>query len=88
MAKAREYPVDEMPKSEPVHPGEVLREDVFPALGLNVTEAARELRVSRQTLHRVLAGTMAVSPFWGARFRRHRKLFAGILDPSPETGLG
>jgi antitoxin HigA-1 len=67
VAKAREYVVDESPKSEPVHPGEVLREGVFPSLGLNVSEAARELRVSRQTLHRVLAGTMAVSPEMAVR---------------------
>ncbi len=39
----------------PVHPGEVLREDVFPALGLSVSEAARRLGVSRQQLHRILA---------------------------------
>jgi addiction module HigA family antidote len=32
-----------------------------------VTEAARALRVSRQTLHRVLAGTMAVSPEMAVR---------------------
>ena len=46
---------------EPTHPGEILREDVLPALGLSVTEAARQLRVSRQTLHRVLSGRSAVS---------------------------
>jgi len=67
MAKAKEYPVTETPKAPPVHPGEILREDVLPALGLSVTAAARELRVSRQTLHRVLAGTMAVSPEMAVR---------------------
>ena len=46
---------------EPTHPGEILREDVLPALGLSVAEAARQLRVSRQTLHRVLSGRSAVS---------------------------
>ncbi|MGB5514787.1 MAG: HigA family addiction module antitoxin [Thermoanaerobaculia bacterium] len=39
----------------------ILREDVLPSLGLSVSEAARQLRVSRQTLHRILAGTSAVS---------------------------
>ena len=67
MAKAKEYPVNETPKVPPVHPGEILREDVLPTLGLNVTEAAQALRVSRQTLHRVLAGTMAVSPEMAVR---------------------
>lgn len=46
----------------PTHPGEMLREDVPPALGMTVVEAAGALKVSRQALHRVLAGTAAVSP--------------------------
>ena len=46
----------------PTHPGSILREDVLPALGLSVAEAARELRVTRQTLHRILAGAAAVTP--------------------------
>jgi addiction module HigA family antidote len=50
------------PKREPLHPGEILREDVLPALGVSVTEAAKALKVSRQTLHRLLAGKAAVSP--------------------------
>lgn len=45
----------------PTHPGEILREDVLPALNLSVAEAARQLRVSRQTLHRVLSGRSGVS---------------------------
>lgn len=45
----------------PSHPGEILREDVLPALNLSVAEAARQLRVSRQTLHRVLSGRSGVS---------------------------
>jgi addiction module HigA family antidote len=49
-------------KREPVHPGEVLREDVLPALGLSVVRAAERLRISRQTLHRILAGRAGVSP--------------------------
>jgi addiction module HigA family antidote len=46
----------------PVHPGEILREDVLPSLGMSVTEAAKILGVSRQALHRVLAGTSSISP--------------------------
>jgi len=46
----------------PTHPDEILREDVLPALNLSVSEAAGQLRVTRQTLHRVLAETSAVSP--------------------------
>ncbi len=39
----------------PIHPGEILREDVLPALGLSVAETARNLGVTRQTLHRIIA---------------------------------
>ncbi|WP_293238793.1 HigA family addiction module antitoxin [Paludibacterium sp.] len=46
----------------PPHPGETLREDVLPALGLSVTEAARQLGVTRPTLSRVLNGHAAISP--------------------------
>ena len=46
----------------PTHPGAVLREDVLPALGLSVTEAAEHLGVSRVTLSRVLHEHAAISP--------------------------
>jgi addiction module HigA family antidote len=46
----------------PPHPGETLREDVTPALGLTVTEAARQLRVTRSALSRVLNGRAPISP--------------------------
>ena len=46
----------------PPHPGQTLREDVLPALGLTVTEAARQLGVSRVALSRVLHGKAAISP--------------------------
>lgn len=46
----------------PPHPGETLREDVLPALGLTVTDAAAQLGVTRATLSRVLNGRAAISP--------------------------
>ncbi|KLU21986.1 LacI family transcriptional regulator [Caballeronia mineralivorans PML1(12)] len=46
----------------PPHPGETLREDILPALGLNVTEAAEQLGVTRATLSRVLHGRAGISP--------------------------
>ena len=45
----------------PPHPGETLREDVLPALGLSVAEAARQLGVSRVALSRVLHGRAGIS---------------------------
>lgn len=49
-------------RRQPTHPGEILREDVLPALRLSVSEAARQLRVTRRTLHRILSGRSAVTP--------------------------
>lgn len=46
----------------PPHPGLTLRDDVLPALGLSVTQAAEQLNVSRVTLSRVLNGRAAISP--------------------------
>jgi len=41
---------------KPVHPGEVLREDIIIPLGLTVTEAAKRLKVNRKTLSSLLSG--------------------------------
>lgn len=49
------------PMFNPPHPGEALREDVLPALGLTVSEAARQLGVSRVALSRVLHGRAGIS---------------------------
>jgi len=56
-----EYSVKRSLNRPPIHPGEVLREDVLPALGLSVSEAARRLGISRQQLHRVLACTHPIT---------------------------
>jgi addiction module HigA family antidote len=54
----------------PPHPGWILRDRILPGLGLSVSQAARELRIARQTLHRVLAGTAAISPEMATRLAR------------------
>jgi addiction module HigA family antidote len=46
----------------PPHPGLTLRDDVLPALGLSVTDAAAQLGVTRVALSRVLNGRSAISP--------------------------
>ena len=46
----------------PPHPGLTLRDDVLPALGLTVTQAAAQLDVSRVALSRVLNARAAISP--------------------------
>ena len=49
----RTIPIKRAPKMPPVHPGEILREDVLPALGATVTQAAKRLGVSRQTVNAI-----------------------------------
>lgn len=47
---------------KPTHPGAILREDVLPGLEMSVSAFARNLGVSRQTLHAVLAERSGISP--------------------------
>ena len=63
----KEYPVTERPSRPPTHPGVILRDDVLPAVRLSVSEAARQLGITRQTLHRVMAGTTAITPEMAVR---------------------
>jgi antitoxin HigA-1 len=51
----------------PVHPGEILREDVLPALGKTKAEIARLLGISRQTLHDILEERQPVTPAMALR---------------------
>jgi len=46
----------------PPHPGAILREDVLPAMEISVTEAAKQLGVSRATLSRVINEKAGISP--------------------------
>jgi addiction module HigA family antidote len=51
----------------PTHPGEVLREDVIPALALPKAEIARRLGISRQTLYDILDEKQPVTPAMALR---------------------
>jgi addiction module HigA family antidote len=53
---------------KPIHPGEMLREDVLPALGKTKTELAGLLGISRQTLFDILAEKQPVTPAMALRF--------------------
>ena len=57
----RDYKVRTKPAMRPPHPGSILRLDVVPALHVSVAQAARELGVSRQLLHGILAEKLPVS---------------------------
>ena len=45
----------------PVHPSEIIREDILPEVGQSVTAAARALGMSRQMVHDILAGRKPLS---------------------------
>ena len=44
-----------------MHPGELLREDIIPALGRSKTEIASLLGISRQTLHDIVVEKQPVT---------------------------
>jgi addiction module HigA family antidote len=52
------------------HPGELLREDVLIPLGIEITDAAERLGVSRTTLSRVINGRAGISPDLAVRLER------------------
>ena len=67
----------------PPHPAEIIKEDILPELGLSVTEAARQLGVSRVALSRVLNGQAAISAEMALRLH----LWLGDNSPSAESWL-
>ena len=58
----------------PMHPGELLREDILPAVGRPKTEIARLLGISRQTLYDILNEKQPVTPVMAMRLA---KMFGG-----------
>jgi len=64
----------------PVHPGEILKEDVLPSAGLSVTEAAKALGVSRQMLHDILSQRKPLSAVMCLKMAR-------FLGGSPEVWM-
>ena len=54
----------------PPHPGLTLRDDILPALQLQVGEAASQLGVDRTSLSKVLNGRAAISPAMALRIER------------------
>ena len=51
----------------PMHPGELLREEILPAIGRPKTEIAKLLGVSRQTLYDILDEKQPVTPAMALR---------------------
>ena len=60
--------IDRHPSVDPVHPGEILREDVLPALSMSKTAVADALKISRQTLYDILNEKQPVTAEMAVRF--------------------
>ena len=67
-------------KRRPTHPGEMLREDFLPDYGLSVSELARAVGVSRQTINELLRERRALSSEMALRLAR-------LFGNSPEFWL-
>jgi addiction module HigA family antidote len=68
------------PTRKPTHPGEVLRADVLPALGMSQTELAKRLGVSRLSVSELLLEKRALSADMALRI-------AKLTNTSPESWL-
>ncbi len=70
-----------MRMKNPPHPGKHVRLDCIEPLGLTITDAAKRLGVTRQTLNNLVNGKAGISPEMAIRLS---KAFGG----SPEVWLG
>jgi len=68
------------PNRRPTHPGELLREDVFPALGISQEELAQRLGVHRVSVNELLNEKRSLTPDLALRLSK-------LLDTSPESWL-
>jgi addiction module HigA family antidote len=64
----------------PIHPGEILREDFLPDYGLSVTDLAKALAVSRQSINELVLERRSLSPEMAVRLGR-------LFGNSPEFWL-
>ena len=69
-----------MTMKNPPHPGETVRYDCLEPLGLTVTEGAKALGVTRQTLNNLVNGKSGISPEMAIRLSK-------AFGSSPETWL-
>ena len=56
------------PSIPPIHPGELIREDVLPALDVSKTQLAQSLGISRQTLYDILNERQPITAEMAVRF--------------------
>ena len=67
-------------KRRPTHPGELLKEDILPAAGINQSDLAKRLGVSRRTVNLILQQHRGVSADMAHRLAR-------AFDTTPEFWL-
>jgi len=60
-----------------IHPGEILREEIIAANELTVTETAKMLGISRQTLNKIVHEQSDITPEMSFRIAR---VFGGTAD--------
>jgi len=65
---------------KPTHPGKILLEDVMKPLRITITEAAKDLGISRKTLSEIVNGRCALSPEIAVRIGK-------ATHTSPESWL-
>jgi len=68
------------PSRRPTHPGAILREDIFPSLGISQAALAEYLGVSRLTVSEILLEKRAVSAEMAMRISK-------AIGGSPESWL-
>ncbi len=62
-----------IPKRKPTHPGVILKKDVLAPLKLTVTEAAKDLGVTRKTLSEFINEKSSLSPEMAVRIAKATK---------------
>ena len=65
---------------KPTHPGEVLYEDVLKPLNISISEAAKNLEISRKTLSEIINGRCSLTPEMAMRI-------AFATSTSPESWI-
>jgi addiction module HigA family antidote len=74
----RVYRAKQNPNRCPTHPGELLREDILPAIKMGKSELAQALGISRQHLYDILNERKPISPDVAARLGKAFGDGAGI----------
>jgi addiction module HigA family antidote len=69
-----------IPKRKPTHPGVVLKEDVLIPSGITVTNAAKDLGVTRKTLSEFINAKSSLSPEMAVRISK-------ATNTSPESWM-